>query len=110
MLLVTWHAGLQQECVAGRGSGIVADGMCSANLILLTTRQCAILAELLLADKAVAVAQIASRLEITPRRVRYDLTAIKIWLGARGVRLLKRPHYGILVGASADTSPTPTMS
>jgi mannitol operon transcriptional antiterminator len=80
----------------------VAGTICSADMIPLTTRQCAVLADLLLADSAVSVAQMASRLEITPRKVRYDLTAIRSWLEARGVRLVRRPHYGILVGTTAE--------
>jgi mannitol operon transcriptional antiterminator len=80
----------------------VAHMVCAGDIVTLTTRQCAVLAELLLADKAVAVAEIATRLEITPRKVRYDLRAIRSWLEARGIRLVKRPHYGILVGAASE--------
>jgi mannitol operon transcriptional antiterminator len=71
-------------------------------MVSLSTRQCAILRELLLAERPVTTSQVASRLEITPRMVRYDLAAIKSWLGDRDVRLIKKPNYGLQVGASGE--------
>jgi len=44
-------------------------------------------------------AEIGSRLEITPRAVRYSLRAIEKWLEARGVLLIKKPKYGIFIDA-----------
>jgi len=71
-------------------------------MVSLSTRQCAILRELLLADRPVTASQIASRLEITPHMVRYDLAAIEIWLEGRDIRLIKKPRYGLFVRASGE--------
>jgi mannitol operon transcriptional antiterminator len=80
----------------------MAERVESTDMVSLSTRQCAILRELLVAEKPVTTSQVASRLDITPRMVRYDLAAINSWLGDRHVRLIKRPNYGLQVGASGE--------
>ncbi|MGQ9682453.1 MAG: BglG family transcription antiterminator [Anaerolineae bacterium] len=60
-----------------------------------TTRQCAVLRELLVADDSLTAPEIASRLGVSPRMVRYDLRIVKGWLAQRGVRLIQKPNYGI---------------
>ncbi len=71
-------------------------------MVALTTRQLAILKELLAADGPMTTAQVALRVGITPRMVRYDLRAARRWLRENGARLLNRPNYGILVDASEE--------
>jgi transcriptional antiterminator/mannitol/fructose-specific phosphotransferase system IIA component (Ntr-type) len=72
-------------------------------MVPLTSRQCAVLRALLIADGPLTAAQVASRLGVTPRVVRYDLRAVQVWLAQRGIRLFTKPNYGVLVGASCET-------
>jgi mannitol operon transcriptional antiterminator len=74
-------------------------------MIPLSTRQCMVLGELMLADGPLTIAELASRLGLTPRMVRYDLGAIGGWLEERDAKLIKRPSFGILIDAPASLKP-----
>lgn len=69
----------------------------------LTTRQCAVLKQILLAEGPITISQIAAELGITPRMVRYDIHAVQTWLAERGVHLVKKPGYGVSVEASSES-------
>ncbi len=71
-------------------------------MIPLTTRQLAILSELLAADGPMTTARVALRVGITPRMVRYDLRVVTLWLREKGTRLLNKPNFGVLVDASHE--------
>ncbi|UCC77411.1 MAG: HTH domain-containing protein, partial [Anaerolineales bacterium] len=74
-------------------------------MIPLSTRQRMVLGELVLAEGPLTMAELASRLGLTPRMVRYDLGGIEGWLEQRDARLVKRPNFGILIDAPASLKP-----
>lgn len=71
--------------------------------ISLTTRQCSVLRMLLKADKAVSTTDIADQLEITKRKVRYDLVLIENWLERRNAAIEKKPGQGFQVLADKES-------
>ncbi|MDK2784574.1 MAG: hypothetical protein PWQ41_9 [Bacillota bacterium] len=54
------------------------------------------LAQVLLTScKRWTIAELADRLQVSPRTVRYDLDALTTWLKARSVNLLRKPKRGV---------------
>ncbi len=58
-----------------------------------------VLVLLLQSQNPLTAAEIASRLDMTARMVRYRLRSIERWLQARNVQVIKKPGYGILIEA-----------
>lgn len=68
----------------------------------LDTRQAAILTALLQNDQAVPVHSLASRLNLTPRMVRYNLSMVSTWLAERGARLQASPRIGLVIKTTPE--------
>ncbi|RME96806.1 MAG: hypothetical protein D6768_21075, partial [Chloroflexi bacterium] len=66
-------------------------------MVSLTLQQKNILQHLLNTDSPVAMAELAARLNLTPRQVNYRLKPVKIWLAERDAALQSTPGVGITV-------------
>ena len=65
----------------------------------LNSRRRAILTLFLEATTPLTSAELAARLDLTPRIVRYNLNAVERWLAERGVPLTRKPNYGFSIDA-----------
>jgi mannitol operon transcriptional antiterminator len=71
-------------------------------MMSLTTQQRDLIRKLLAADTAVATADIARDMDLTPRQVGYRLKSIRVWLAQRDVTLKSTPGLGIEIFCSPD--------
>lgn len=68
---------------------IMLDGLCRDILVLLLQSQ-----------RPMSSSHIASKLNTTARVVYYNLSRVQKWLASKGVRLVKKPGYGVFIDAS----------
>jgi transcriptional antiterminator/mannitol/fructose-specific phosphotransferase system IIA component (Ntr-type) len=68
----------------------------------LTERQRRLAGELLTETDPVTVSELASRLKVSPRTIRYDLDALLPWFGEQGLQLSKKPRRGVQVIGSGE--------
>ncbi len=71
--------------------------------ISLDSRQAAILLVLLKSKQPVTANELADKLELTTRKLRYSLPRVGLWLKEHGCSLSVRPHIGIVVEANRET-------
>ncbi|MBC7264433.1 MAG: BglG family transcription antiterminator [Chloroflexi bacterium] len=69
----------------------------------LDSRSRSILMLLLQSEMPLTASDIASRLSMTPRTVRYRLRVAEKWLQSRGARLVAKPGWGTLIDAPRQT-------
>jgi mannitol operon transcriptional antiterminator len=75
-------------------------------MIALDSRRLSILTYLLQASSPLSTAEIAEKLGISARMVRFALDDVGAWLNARHVNLIRRPGYGLEIDASNDIKRT----
>lgn len=68
----------------------------------LTERQRRLAGELLTGTHPVTVSELASRLKVSPRTIRYDLDDLLLWFRQQGLHLSKKPRRGVQVIGSAE--------
>ena len=66
-------------------------------MLALTTRQRDLLSALLNSEAPIGAEELAARLDLTPRQVKYDLKGISQWLSFRNVNLEQKPGVGIKI-------------
>ncbi len=65
----------------------------------LSSRSKTLLVLLLGATGPVTANELAERMSLSPRKVRYGLDAVERWLAAKDTRLIRKPNYGFEVDA-----------
>ena len=70
-------------------------------MVSLTTQHRDLLRHIINADGSVAAADIARRMELTPRQVRYRLKTAEVWLAERDATIKSVPGAGILLECSS---------
>jgi mannitol operon transcriptional antiterminator len=71
-------------------------------MLALTTRQRDLLIALLNSEAPIGAEELAARLDLTPRQVKYDLKGISQWLSFRDVNLEQKPGVGIQIICSDE--------
>jgi transcriptional antiterminator len=71
-------------------------------MVSLTIQQRDLLHHLLAAEKPVVVADIANRMNLTPRQVSYRLKPLKVWLSQREATLKATPGIGITIDCPSE--------
>ena len=66
-------------------------------MIKITKRQKAILHVLLENDVFITVKNLSERFDVSSRTLRYDLDLIEYFLKEQGVRLERKPHFGVRI-------------
>jgi transcriptional antiterminator/mannitol/fructose-specific phosphotransferase system IIA component (Ntr-type) len=72
-------------------------------VISLNSRNQSLLVLLLTTQSPLSTKEMARKLGITPRMVRYSLEKVEHWLGLAQVEMVKRPGSGVFVNASIKT-------